>query len=207
VELILLACSNRKTKGGTQEYHQPVIKDYLTNKTYHKLLSLRKEIAQMKSIPPGCDLGDKLLSKEIYYKPAYTRYSGIVFSRSNFAELYQKADNKKVIIISALYGLLDAEDMIRDYEVKINETLPIRSRLYTWWKSHGLPGILEEYIINLKPKRIHDFLSNEYRLALSHWPSNAVKSQNIEYFSYNYPGQGQGASWRRGDDLKHILIQ
>jgi len=96
--------------------------------------------------------------------------------------------------------------MIRNYEVRIDETLPVGSRIYTWWKNHGLPRILAEYIFNLNPSRIHDLLSQNYRLTLSPWPSNAIKLRNIEYIPYDYPGQGQGASWHRGDDVKNLLM-
>jgi cytoplasmic iron level regulating protein YaaA (DUF328/UPF0246 family) len=206
MELILIACSNRKSEGGSQVYQQPHIKEYLTKETYHQLLSLRKAIAQMKSIPSGPDLANNASNEVINYKPAYIRYSGIIYKRSNIAGLYKKSKNKKILIFSGLYGLLDAEDMIRDYEVRIDETLPIRAKIYTWWKNHGLLRILEECIFNLNPSRIHDLLSQNYRLTLSTWPSNAIKLRNIEYIPYDYPGQGQGASWHRGDDLRNLLM-
>ncbi|MDD5371585.1 MAG: peroxide stress protein YaaA, partial [Anaerolineaceae bacterium] len=136
---------------------------------------------------------------------AYLRYTGKVYLRAQVARLYLENQNYILAVISALYGLLDGKDPIRNYELVMNATLPTGTRLATWWKNHGLGKIVEEYILAIKPMKVHDLLSGVYRNALDPWPPKSFRVNGIEYCSYEYPGEGTGSLWHRGDDLKKLL--
>ena len=204
MELILIACSAKKRDGGSPKYSPSQLEGYLSKATFQRLLALRLELAQTKHQPAGPDLGGSIPATKLQYMPAYLRYSGIIYQRSNFAELFARVRNKKVLIISALYGILDAQDTIQKYDLKMDETLPNGTRLYTWWKQHSLGEILTEYFRELKPKKIHDLLPDSYRKALNPWPPRKI-IRDKHFIAYKDLGQGRGILWRRGDILRELL--
>ncbi len=204
MELILIACSAKKRDGGLPKYSRSQLEGYLSKATFQRLLTLRLELAQIKHQPAGPDLGGSISATKLQYMPAYLRYSGIIYQRSNFAELFPRAREKKVLIISALYGILDAQDTIQKYDLKMDETLPNGTRLYTWWKQHSLGEILTEYFRELKPKKIHDLLPDSYRKALNPWPPRKI-IRDKHFIAYKDLGQGRGTLWRRGDILRELL--
>lgn len=107
-----------------------------------------------------------------------------------------------MIIISALYGILDANEEIRDYELNMDFTLPIGRKVKTWWKNHGLGSILREIVCNNQFQKTHELLSNSYREAIKPWPPSCDEKRMIQY---DYPGQRSGSIWSRAKDLKHLL--
>ena len=205
MELIIIACSAKKSDGGSPKYSPSQLEGYLSKATFQRLLTLRSELAQTKHQPAGPDLGGNNPLTKLQYMPAYLRYSGIIYQRSNFAELFPRARGKKVLIISALYGVLDAQDTIQKYDLKMDEDLPNGTRLYTWWKQNLLGEILKEYFRESKPERIHDLLPNSYRKALYPWPPREF-IKNKRFIAYEELGQGQGSQWKRGDILRELLI-
>ena len=204
MELILIACSAKKRDGGSPKYSPSQLGGYLSKAAFQRLLTLRLELAQIKRQPAGLDLGGSIPATKLQYMPAYLRYSGIIYQRSNFAELFPRVRNKKVLIISALYGILDAQDTIQKYDLKMDETLPNGTRLYTWWKQNLLGEILKEYFRESKPERIHDLLPDSYRKALNPWPPRKI-IRDKHFIAYKDLGQGRGTLWRRGDILRELL--
>jgi cytoplasmic iron level regulating protein YaaA (DUF328/UPF0246 family) len=163
------------------------------------------ELAQIKRQPAGLDLGGSIPATKLQYMPAYLRYSGIIFQRSNFAELFPRARDKKVLIVSALYGVLDAHDSIQMYDAVMTESLPSGVRIHTWWNRNALGAVLHEYIQKLKPDRIHDLLPDSYRKALYPLPARGFDESDQRFILYDNLGQGQGTLWRRGDILCELL--
>ena len=204
MELILIACSAKKRDGGSPNYSPSQLEGYLSKATFQWLLTLRSELAQTKHQLAGPDLGGNNPLTKLQYMPAYLRYSGIIYQRSNFAELFPRARGKKVLIISALYGVLDAQDTIQKYDPKMDEDLPNGTRLYTWWKQNLLGEILKEYFRESKPERIHDLLPESYRKAISPWLPREFDGKK-SCISYDDLGQGQGSLWKRGDILRELL--
>jgi cytoplasmic iron level regulating protein YaaA (DUF328/UPF0246 family) len=167
-------------------------------------MKARAELATLIGYSPGPDLGFDIHTTNLEYLPACLRYSGIIYRRSNLRDLYPKIKEKRITIISALYGLLDAEDDIRNYDLKMDESLPNGQRLYTWWKQQGLGEILCEYVRNLSPVKTHDILSGNYRKATSPWSRRISSSDRI---IYNYPYEGNGSNNHRGRDLENLLYE
>ena len=90
-----------------------------------------------KNLPIGPDVGIPGDQVTAQYLPAYQRYTGIVFERGRVQELYPTQSNIRLVIISALYGLLDGHDLIQKYDLKMNEKISGQCA-NTWWKSHSL---------------------------------------------------------------------
>lgn len=204
MELILIACCQRKSSGGIQDFKQPMVLDSrLTSISIDKLMKARKDLANTLNLSPGFDLGFNQHTQELKFLPAYHRYTGNVYKSSQIAYLLPQTTSLHVLIISALYGLLDSNDLIREYNVAMNDTLPSRTKLKTWWKHIGLGAIVQQCIQVINPSKIHDLLSGHYREALQPWPPDSL-TPILEM--YNYPGQGTGSNWSRGKDLKDLLI-
>ena len=204
MDLILIACCNSKTSGGSPVYRSSSIGSFLSEKRYFQLFRSRQDLAKLLNIKPGPDLGDDKYQDLILFKPAYLRYAGHVYTRSEFGVLYPQSQDKNVVIVSALYGILTASDSIRNYQANMQQRIG-ENRLYTWWKQHGLGEILEEYILNFHPTRVYDLLSNDYFKALEPWPPQSFYAAGIRYERFEYLGEGSGSQWHRGDDLKNLL--
>jgi cytoplasmic iron level regulating protein YaaA (DUF328/UPF0246 family) len=101
-----------------------------------------------------------------------------------------------------LYGLLDADDLIRLYDLRMDSKVG-NYRVSTFWQKHRLGEIICEYINCLQPEKVHDLLIDGYRKALKPWPR--CLQEMIEVKPYKYPGQGIGAMYRRGEDLEKLL--
>lgn len=164
------------------------------------------EIANIKCFSEGPDLRGGSLPVNTLYKPAYSRYTGNVYQQSGFEAIFPQIKGKMVLIVSALYGILEAGDYTRDYDLRMDESLLNGGHVSTWWRNHHLGSILEECILLIKPDTVHDLLPKVYRSALEPLPLTGLEVKGIRYEMYEYPGLGTGSQWRRGNDLKNLLI-
>jgi cytoplasmic iron level regulating protein YaaA (DUF328/UPF0246 family) len=203
MKIVLIACCQTKKQGGDLHYKpSAALTSILSTRKLDRLMEARRELANMLKLDRGPDLGFGNGNSKIKYLPAYIRYAGNVYSSAEISELYPKAKLICLTVISALYGLLDGNDLIRDYDLAMDETLPNGTKAKTWWKLRDLGSIVEEYIRGVKPKLVHDFLSGHYRDALQPWPPNSIYAQ---VKNHEYPGQGSGSSWSRGKEIKALL--
>lgn len=205
MNLVLLACSNRKQSGGIPNYMpSKQLEHALSTESFDRLMNARAELVRStsKKIPIGPDAGIPSSQVVTQYLPAYQRYTGIVYEQGRVRELYPGQSNIRLVIISALYGLLDGDDSIQEYNLKMDDMMS-GQRLCTWWKRQGLGKIVEEYIHYCSPAAIHDLLPINYRKALCPWPPPSLCDCMKEYI---YPGQGQGSNYRRAEDLERLLL-
>ncbi len=200
MDVILLPCSGRKRDGGEIEYHPSSLSNMLSPSTLDQLMSARRELAILVGERPGPDLGNNDVFSRIEFMPAYQRYAGTLYARSNLGELYSSF-NGRILIISALYGLLDSYDLIRKYELEMNRLMNPRFRLYAWWRTKKLGVIIGECLKTVCPSRIHDLLPIEYRKALDPWAHFAAEL-NINKFE---AGKGNSSDQRRTAEIKRIM--
>jgi cytoplasmic iron level regulating protein YaaA (DUF328/UPF0246 family) len=163
-------------------------------------MEARLDLAKQLRLSPGPDLGFQEKSENISYLPAYQRYDGVIYQTGEVRQRYIGFGGH-LIILSALYGLLEASDTIRNYDLAMNDSLPMRTRVYTFWQKHGLREIIEEYYHACESATLHDLLSGNYRKALEPWPTLKIN----RYHPYNYPGLRTASNYPRGGDLKRLL--
>jgi len=203
MKLILISCCNTKEEGGSIEYHQPSnLEKLVGTSSFQRLMAARYELACILKLAPGPDLGFIKADPALRYMPAYLRYKGVVYQRSRIREKLPKSKPIRVLIVSTLYGLVDAYDDIRNYDLAMDETLPTGQKGFTWWKQRGLGEILCNYVNNLNPVVVHDLLTVNYRKALGSWQDCV---NNIEIKPHEYPGEGIGSLSHRGYDLRAFL--
>jgi cytoplasmic iron level regulating protein YaaA (DUF328/UPF0246 family) len=201
MKIILIPCSGSKAPGGNLNPQPSKMADSLSPVSYLNLMSARKELSDILS-KARSPLGFKNDETEKNYLPAYQRYQGHIYSQSGLSRLYP-AFKGRLVIVSALYGLLDGSDFIRDYNLSMKDTLPTGVKVHTFWRRHGLRDILLELLTGEDTAEVHDLLSGHYREALRPWPD----SKMMNYHPYNYPGLGQGSSFSRAKDLKRLLSE
>jgi cytoplasmic iron level regulating protein YaaA (DUF328/UPF0246 family) len=200
MKIILIPCSGSKASGGQTNSQPSRLADSLSPESFQKLMCSRQEIADILS-EARSPLGFKD-DRERSYLPAFQRYHGLIYANSDILRLYP-AFKGRLVIVSALYGLLDGKDLIRDYELSMKDTLPTGMKVHTFWRQHDLRDILIELLCGEDTVEVHDFLSGHYREALRPWPDSKIKT----YHPYEYPGMGQGSSFARAKDLMRLLSQ
>lgn len=174
MELIVIACSKTKRSGGSTEYHPSPLVNYMSVTKFKKLMNARRELAAILGMPPGPDLGFDTNNANIVYSPAYQRYSGRMYSINNLNKTYANLVSKKIIIISGLYGILDASEDIRKYDLNISRELPSGQKVNRWWANCDLGGILEDIVTHDQVSFTHELLSYAYREALRPWPREST---------------------------------
>jgi cytoplasmic iron level regulating protein YaaA (DUF328/UPF0246 family) len=199
MKLILISCSAKKAPGGQSSHPPSRLKTSLSPATYRQLLSARQELKAILQETPDHAMGiDK--AGENKYQPAYQRYQGFIYLFSDFYHLFPKFDGR-VLIVSGMYGLLDAGDYLRNYNLRFMDSLPTGLRVDAFWKGHGLRDILVECISSAGADEVHDLLPELHRKMLAPWPPPAI----VGYQPYTFPAPGQGTGYERSGVLKSLL--
>lgn len=204
MELVIIACSNRKQGGGVPGYApSKQLSQGLSPGSFEELLNLRSQVVRCceKPLPVGPDVGIPGAQANARYLSAYQRYTGIVYEAGSILKLYPNQSHTQLLIISALYGLVDGDDLIQEYNLKMDDEVS-GQRLHTWWKRHKLMDIVEEYILSCKPVLVHDLLLINYQKALHPWPPESIRHL---WRPLDCSGLGQGSSYRRGKYLAALL--
>lgn len=201
MEIILIPCCKRKVTGGDQDFKLTGLADVLNTATYSCLMEARLDLAKHLGLQPGPDLGFREKSGDINYLPAYQRYDGVIYRTGDVRNRFNGYKGR-IIILSALYGLLEASDLIRNYDLAMNDSLPLRLRVSNFWKQHRLHKIIEEYYHSWGSATLHDLLSNTYRKSLDPWPTPKI----THYQRYDYPGLQTASNYPRGEDLRRLIV-
>jgi len=207
--LILIPCCRLKAKNGSEDYRElkrNSIVFYLSKEYGERLLELRRRVALAFRELPGPDFGCETNDAQIKFLEANKRYNGRLcgrISEDSWNTLKIKPEIR-LIMISALYGLLNYNEPIRYYNRSMKDHIFLGRLLKTWWKMNSLTDILLEYIVRNDIMEVHDFLSGEYRDALENLHMRC-ESIGVFYSPYNYRGLGSGADFHRGIDVNNFI--
>ena len=139
---------------------------------------------------------------DVGFLPAWERYDGNLYRAARLQSLYPRTHTKVVLIVSPLYGLLGAEDPIREYDIRMDCRGPDGLRKLAWWKHRRLGQLVTERVLSLGAGVFHDLLSDPYRQALAPWPARPIREL---IHQHQFPGQGIGTDHARGRQLRKIL--
>ncbi len=134
--------------------------------------------------------------------PAFKRYDGNLYRKAQLSET-QLTGHRRLLIVSALYGLLDARDPIRDYNLQMSDKLPGRITVKRWWREHNLRDVVVNAVERLGAAQVHDVLSGNYRDALRGLPQHLPAGRRCR--PYDFPGLGTGSDYHRGDVVRGLL--
>lgn len=191
--VVLIPESTRKRKGG-----DPYLKmvdgfaDALPKAENERLLGLRTEVAN-----PW-----KNTAAKDGVTPAYLRFDGNMYRHIPPKAWEDRREDVDVLIGSALYGVVASRDTIFAYPHSMAETAPPFGKLNRWWHGKGLPSILAAYLKKVKPIRVIDLLSLEYREAVAGYETNLDR---IPVKPIDFPGMGRGSQPLRGEKVAIIL--
>lgn len=172
----------------------------------NKLMELRRQVGMAFNEKQGPDLGFDDGEPKIEYLEAYRRYQGNLYSKiskSSWNRLTQ-TEESKLIVVSALYGLVNWNEPIRYYDRTMDDNIRPRRKLNTWWSHGQLSDILLDFVIENRIKIVHSFLSDKYSHAVYNLSSGLVKN-NVEYNFHSYPGLGSGSNYHRGNDVNALI--
>jgi cytoplasmic iron level regulating protein YaaA (DUF328/UPF0246 family)/pimeloyl-ACP methyl ester carboxylesterase len=143
--ILLIACSNRKKSGGenfagpepTAWIPQPELRDQIKSKRA-SVLSILKASKLVNAFAKSGNRIHQGPNKEIrrgpdfggveaggVYMPAWNRYDGRCYNpipRESWLHHFQDTSQLSVLIMSGLYGWLDASDWIQDYDVHLTDS-------------------------------------------------------------------------------------
>jgi cytoplasmic iron level regulating protein YaaA (DUF328/UPF0246 family) len=199
MKLILISCSGKKAPGGSPNPPPATLAKCLSAPTYAQLLKARQELTSLLQQAPDQGLGFDPAGAN-RFQPAYQRYQGFVYLYSDFYHLFPKFEGR-VLIVSAMFGLLDAGDALCNYNLRINDLLPNGNRVETFWKGQGLRDMLVECISRTGADEVHDLLPEKYRAMLGPWPDAEIEN----YQPYTFPASGQGSGYERPTLLRSLL--
>ncbi|MFB3132869.1 MAG: YaaA family protein [Rhodothermales bacterium] len=107
-------------------------------------------------------------NRAVYSAPlmsALDRYSlGVMYKAMDFVGLPTGAQRRLLengVIVSGLFGLLRPDDLIPNYRLRIDATLPDIGKVSAYWKSHLSPSLNE----TLQGRFVWDFLPAVHREA------------------------------------------
>jgi cytoplasmic iron level regulating protein YaaA (DUF328/UPF0246 family) len=161
------------------------------------------ELAALLALPVGPDFGMSY-SALVEYLPALERYSGNLYQAANIRiDDVRLFHEKQPIIISALYGVVLPQELIRDYNVSMSTRLPSGIRTGTWWRGHRLGDLMGAVAKHLGATDTYDLLSEDYRSALAPWPHGAYAPH---YQRPDFGKVGQGINYHRGKDLRRLVV-
>lgn len=186
---ILLPPSEGKQPGGNP--FAPDMFDYRTSNTFnyfHDLNTERRRLidAMQEALRTGAVEAGKLfnlqgealeeavaVNLEIFKAPlmsALDRYSpGVMYKAMDFMGLPTGAQRRLLengIIFSGLFGLLRPDDLIPNYRLRMDATLPGFGRVARYWREHMSPllnrTLSDQFVWNLLPSIHQDAWSDEH---------------------------------------------
>ncbi len=203
--VILIPCCKRKRTGGDARYEASVsVPTLLPPASGQALLDARRDLSHLLDLTPGPDLGSEG-GGSIRYMPAYQRYQGRLYEKAQLThEDALGRSGARVLIVSALYGLVTALEPIRKYDLEMKCTLPNDGRVYTWWKQRRLGVLVREAIEGFGETTVYDLLSGDYRKALKPWPPSSLRATYCT-FDDKYGPLRSGSTHHRGLDVRRLL--
>jgi len=200
--LILIPCCARKRGDGQSGPADSALAGILDRDIWLRLCCARVALAEILGLTLDSDLKGASRCSDLPLMPAWLRYDGNLHRSAGLVEV-RVGGNQCLLVVSALYGVLEATDPIRDYNLQMKDMLPGRISVKRWWREQGLPEIVCNAANNTGAAQLHDLLSGHYRDSLRGLESALPES--CSYIPYQYPGLGTGSDYHRGSDLKRLL--
>ncbi|MGI0149334.1 MAG: peroxide stress protein YaaA [Thermoplasmata archaeon] len=192
--VVLIPESTRKHAGGSADGPgEDAIAVALPDAARRKLEKLREEVLQ-KSPARSVDAGRFL--------PAHDRFDGNMYRHIPRDAWERRSPAVEIVIASGLRGLVASRDLIPAYRHSMAELLPPFGKLNRWWHAAGLPDILAEYLLAVRPKTVVDLLSLEYRESVAGYDCR-LRGMNVK--KIDFPGMGRASQPRRGEKVAEIL--
>lgn len=192
--VVLIPESTRKAKGGEPMPEGGAgLASALPRDARKKLEVLRDQVRE--ASPDAIGPSGELL-------PAYRRFRGNMYRAIGDEAWEQRIPGVEVVMVSGLYGLVASRDPTVAYHLSMAEPHERFGKLNRWWRDHGLPAILRDYLEALHPGQVLDILSLEYREAVEGF-ANHLRGPKVQQIDFR--GLGRGSQPRRGKLVAKVL--
>ncbi len=191
--VVLIPESTRKAKGGQTLPKASTLADSLPRDARRKLEVLRDQVRAASADSLGNP--DELL-------PAYRRFRGNMYRAIGDEAWDQRVPGVEVVMVSGLYGLVASRDPTVAYHVSMAEPHERFGKMNRWWRDHGLPAILRDYLEAVHPELVLDILSLEYREAVEGF-AGGLRGPKVRQIDFH--GLGRGSQPRRGKLVAKVL--
>ncbi len=192
--LVLIPESTRKAKGGEPALDGSAgLASTLPRDARRKLEVLRDQVRQASA--ESIEKPDELL-------PAYRRFRGNMYRAIPDEAWEQRIPGVEVLMVSGLYGIVASRDPTVAYHVSMAEPHERFGKMNRWWRDHGLPAILRDYLEAVHPEEVLDVLSLEYREAVEGFASG-LRGPKVRQIDFR--GLGRGSQPRRGKLVAKVL--
>lgn len=133
--------------------------------------------------------------------PAHLRYSGVVWEHLDAATV---PDRSPIVVVSALAGVLGAQDPAPDYKLKMSASLPGLGRLATWWR----PAVTAAVAPRARGAFVVDLLPLEHRAAWGPSLTGRVNGVTVSFVERGGGGRAVGhfAKAAKGRLARHLLL-
>jgi len=204
--LILIPCCKTKTVNPTcQHLSQPL---YEVVEMRNKLIDLLKATPALREKPEN---KKGVLNPDAPITGAVDLYNGRFYKKTKKALLDilgEKYPHVRVLIVSALYGLVKLDEGIKEYELTMTDKLANRMKVYRFWQKEGLWRILLEYIHKNQITHIWSLLPGSlqfpyHQVFLDLW--KILKNTPIKCIRVEVPGAGSATGCKRGKWLTHVI--
>lgn len=132
---------------------------------------------------------------------AHRRYSGVVWEHLDPATV---PDRSPIVVVSALAGLLGADDAVPDHKLKMSASLPGIGKLSTWWR----PAVTAAIAPRARGAFVVDLLSLEHRTAWDAAATRRLDGVTVSFVARGGRGRavGHGAKAAKGLLARHLLL-
>lgn len=130
--------------------------------------------------------------------PAAARYTGVVHDH---AGLRDHADDGRIVIVSALLGLVAPGDPVPEYRLKMGASLPPLGRLAAWWRPRLSPVLNRR----LAGADVVDLLPQEHAAAWEPTPRRYASLHRVRFRDAAGGVGGHDAKAAKGLLVRHLL--
>jgi len=208
--LILIPCSKRKISPGQANY-QSSVSNVQPSSDIPAINELREELLELiKATPKLANREENkngILNQSSRSVKAIDLYDGN-FHRKVKDRLRSSECKDRVLIVSALYGLVKLDEYLKLYDLGIKDeqesTNKEKNSVYKFWENSNLNDILYDYIESNNISNVWSLLPIDYHNVFKNlW--NDLGEEGISCFHILIPNGGNAINYKKADWLNSFL--
>ncbi|MCX9011658.1 MAG: peroxide stress protein YaaA [Candidatus Methanoperedens sp.] len=204
--LILIPCSKQKNIVPVQGNAQPLPDTQLLRYQLLQLIQQTPNLVNRQENQRGILNIDAPVTQSInFYVGQFYRVAGNVLHEV----LSGQYPSINVLIVSALYGLIELDENLSEYELQMGDRLNNGMKVYNFWQRVQLWQILQNYIIQNNITHVWSLLPDSmpdypyHRIFNELWKQ--FRNTKTQCFHVQVPGAGTGTGYKRSEWLVETL--
>ena len=154
--LVLTVCSKQKSPKCDKKPTVSRLPDL--QQLRYELLNLVRNNVELAQKQPNLD---GILNESALATNVFDLYDGVLYKQCR-DKLKKLPSNVKVLVVSAFYGLVEPHENLKTYELRMDDELSERQKVWQFWYKKGLNSILKWYIVREEVGIVWSLLPNLY---------------------------------------------